>query len=277
LTRSEQNATQTEAVRQRVAAALAGPATCLPVHVVAATGSTNADLMDPARHADTPACVLLALDQTEGRGRNGRDWLSDTGSLTFSLRWPFARSPAQLLGLPLAVAVAVCQGLEDLGVRDVGIKWPNDLLRRDRKVGGVLVEVGAAPPLRVAAATAYASSAVIGIGLNVQLAATLAERLDRPAGDLQSAGAQRLGRELVLASLLNRLVPALCSFERDGFAGVHDEWTRRALWIGQAVRLGEDVSGQLLGVDLDGALRISTESGVVRGVVGDLSLRRAGS
>ena len=244
------------AVRQ----ALAGPAAQLALHVVDATASTNSDLLQPEHHPDTPCCALWALRQQAGRGRNGRSWLSDEGGLTFSLRRPFAHSGSALLGLPLAVAVACCQGLEDLGVAGVAIKWPNDLLRRGRKVGGILVEVSG-------------GSAVIGIGLNVRLEAATGAALDQPASDLQTAGRPTLARELVLATLLNRLVPALEHFEAAGFAAFRDDWTARAAWLGQPVRLGDAIEGILLGVDASGALRVQTAQGEQRGLVGDLSLR----
>lgn len=243
-----------------VRAQLAGPAARLALHVVDVTASTNSDLLDPAQHADTPACALWALRQHAGRGRKGRSWLSDGGGLTFSLRRPFAASGSALLGLPLAVAVACCQGLEDLGVAGLQIKWPNDLLRRGRKVGGVLVEVAG-------------RNAVIGIGLNVQLDPATGGALDQAAADLQTAGSASLARELVLAALLNRLVPALDSFEADGFTAFRSEWTARAAWLGQPVRLGEEIEGILLGVDASGALRVQTAQGEQRGLVGDLSLR----
>jgi BirA family transcriptional regulator, biotin operon repressor / biotin---[acetyl-CoA-carboxylase] ligase len=244
-----------------VRAALSVPAAGMPLHVVARTHSTNSDLLDPAVHADTPRCVLWALTQQAGRGRSGRSWLSAAGGLSFSLRRPMQRTGSALLGLPLAVAVAACQGLEDLGVSGLAIKWPNDLLRRERKLGGILVEVSG-------------SQAVIGIGLNVQLDAATVARLDQPAADLQPAIGSALPRELVLAALLNRLVPALDLFDASGFAAFRTDWSARAAWIGQPVRLGEDIEGTLLGVDASGALRVATAQGERRGLSGDLSLRR---
>lgn len=243
-----------------VRAQLAGPAAGLAVHVVARTASTNSDLLASGSHADTPRCALWALEQQAGRGRKGRSWLSAEGSLCFSLRWPFQRSGSALLGLPLAVAVACCQGLEDLGVAGLAIKWPNDLLRRERKVGGILVEVSS-------------TGVVIGIGLNVVLDAATAAALVPAAADLQTAGTPPLPRALVLAALLNRLVPAMERFEDEGFDAFREAWTARAAWLGRKVRLGDAFEGTLLGVDASGALRVQTAQGEQRGLVGDLSLR----
>ena len=278
-------------IRATIAGGLDGPARALPIHVVAGTVSTNLDLLDPVRFPEQPACVLLALAQSGGRGRSGRRWLSDGGTLTFSLRWQFVRASAGLLGLPLAVAVALVQGLEDLAVTGLAIKWPNDLLRHGRKLGGILVEVSG-------------GRSVIGVGLNLQLDPELAAALDQPAADLQPDLGARLAhaaerrsalatapgarasatdtdlpgssapkREAVLAALLNRLVPALSQFDAHGFPAFRADWTRRAAWLGEMVTLGDATSGRLIGVDADGAALIETAKGVERCLVGDLSLR----
>ena len=239
---------------------LHGRALDVPIVVIEATESTNSDLMDPACQIATPLCVRWALTQTGGRGRNGRSWLSAGGSLTFSVRRPFAQTGTALLGLPLVVAVAACEAVEELGIDGVRIKWPNDLLRHGRKLGGVLVEV-------------TGKHAVIGIGLNVKLEPGLADELGQSAADLQRSGQALPARPVVLAAVLNRLLPALDRFEVSGFQAFRAAWTERACWIGQSVRLGADLKGVLLGVDATGAVRLQTPLGEVRGMVGDLSLR----
>ena len=253
-----------DAIGHAVMADLRGPAQAIPLQICAETGSTNADLLNAEAWPQHPTLVLLALAQTEGRGRSGRQWLSDGGSLTFSVRWPFSRSTSQLLGLPLAVAVAVVQGLEDLSVAGLSIKWPNDLLRRGRKVGGILVELSG-------------QSAVIGIGLNIALDAALAASLDQMAADVQPMQGPAIQRETVLAAILNRLVPALSVFNAEGFGAFQSDWATRAAWLGRAVRLGpagsEVAQGTLCGVDAHGALLIEQQGRVSRYLVGDLSLR----
>ena len=250
-----------ERLRLEVQAALRGPATALPLQVVPETQSTNADLLNLSVCAGQPACALVALTQTRGRGRSGRRWQSDDGTLTFSLRWTFQRAPQQLLGLPLAVAVAATQALEDLAVSGLQIKWPNDLLRHQRKVGGVLVELGAG------------GMAVIGIGLNVHLDAALAATLDQPVADVQPQQGAGLSRAMVLAALLNRLVPMLNGFAGGGFAAFQAEWQARACWLGRPVQLGDAVCGRFLGADQDGAALIEVDGQPRRHLVGDLSLR----
>jgi BirA family biotin operon repressor/biotin-[acetyl-CoA-carboxylase] ligase len=254
-------ALELERTRLAVRAALTGSAQALAVHVIAATASTNADLLDPAHWPETPACALLALEQSAGRGRSGRRWLSDGGTLTFSLRWPFARGAAGLLGLPLAAAVALTQALEDHAVSGLSIKWPNDLLRHGRKLGGILVEVSG-------------SVAVVGIGLNIRLDPALAAALDQPATDLQPLQGPPLDQNALLAAVLNRLSPAMIEFEARGFAAFRAEWMQRAAWLGRSVQLGDGLEGRLLGVDDSGAVLLDTPNGIARGLAGDLSLRQ---
>ena len=115
---------------------------------VAETGSTNADLLARAAAStsglDGPV-LLLAGSQTAGRGRAGRSWQSaPDASLTFSLAWKFDRALPQLVGLPLAVGVAIAEALHACGL-DARLKWPNDVLLDGRKLAGILIETQAAP------------------------------------------------------------------------------------------------------------------------------------
>ncbi|MCX7177879.1 MAG: biotin--[acetyl-CoA-carboxylase] ligase [Proteobacteria bacterium] len=141
-----------------IAAALGELSKRFDVDVLAECDSTNTRLLALAE-AGAPAGTVIATErQLAGRGRRGHSWLSATGaSLTFSLLWRFSPDRA-LTGLSLAVGVAVARALEALGIADVQLKWPNDVLLRGGKLAGVLIELvpGARP-----------SAAVIGIGINL--------------------------------------------------------------------------------------------------------------
>ena len=128
------------------------------VEVVQETGSTNTDLMQRLATLQRPV-LLVAERQTAGRGRAGRSWLSVPGGvLTFSLAWKLPQSGAQLMGLPLVIGLAVAETLKALAV-PVGLKWPNDIWRDGKKMGGILVE--SAP------AAGGGTWIVGGIGLNL--------------------------------------------------------------------------------------------------------------
>ncbi len=196
-----------------------------------------------------PRLALIAHDQTAGRGRHGRAWVSPAGQGIYaSLLLPVA-SAAALAALPLRVPLALCETLDAHGV-DAGIKWPNDLVVDGRKLGGVLIE-----------ALAGSGTAIIGFGLNgaqgepelpapgstsLRLTAATAIDLSRLAVDLVRAVAERAGEE--------ELTPALV-----------DAYRRRSVHRpGDHVRcrLGdEDVVGRFAGFDEHGRLRLATAAG----------------
>lgn len=234
--------------------------------------STSSELARRADRGAPAGTVVVADRQSAGRGRRGRQWLSDPAAgLTFSLLWRFSGSPARLAGLSLAVGVALARALENLGAAELALKWPNDLLLRQgdayAKVAGILIELSA---------DRRGSQAVIGIGLNLQ----------PPGGDLPQAAAglsQAMAavpeRHDVLAAILASLAALLDVFAADGFAVLRDEWQDRHAWQGEAVLLhGEGeapLAGRCLGVDNDGALLLETAAGTQRIFSGDVSLRRA--
>ena len=175
--------------------------------------STSSRLLERARQAAPSGLLLVADRQTAGRGRRGRSWLSTAeGSLTFSLLWRFECSVAQLAGLSLAVGVGVARALEVSGVRGVGLKWPNDILLDGGKLGGILIELEAAP---------RGMLAVIGVGLNLQLPAASAEELLHPPAALAQALSPVPDRHQLLAQLLIDLAAVLDRFAAGGFAALH--------------------------------------------------------
>lgn len=236
------------------------------VEVCAACASTNSVLLDRTGR-DTR--VLFALEQTAGRGRRGRAWTARPGdSLTFSLRHTFALRADALSGLSLAVGVALADALCARGVTDIALKWPNDLMRADRKLGGVLIELSSPP--------AGDTTAVIGIGLNLA---------PPPAGDYAHAPAALFpdapGREVWLdvgAALADALARMLPQFAAHGFAPFAERWNHYNLHAGRAVTVsgdGAQLSGRCLGADHDGALRLDCDGRVERVLAGDVSLRAA--
>lgn len=239
------------------------------VEVVDQTGSTNDDLLERARQGEQSHIVRVAEIQTAGRGRRQRRWLSAPGSaLTFSLLWRFDRGPAQLSGLSLAVGVALVRTLRALGAVDAQLKWPNDLVCRGHKLGGILIET-----MRNADGT---TSAIIGIGINVRLPAALSQRIDQAATDLVSGGV-RTDRNSLLVRLLESLKTVLDAFVREGFVALRPEWQRLHAYQDKMVRLvladGPLVEGRVIGVDDKGALLLETARGRHAFHSGEVSLR----
>ena len=240
------------------------------VHVVQVTGSTNADLV--AQASGLPRGHVLATEtQTAGRGRRGRVWHSRPGdSLTFSLLWKFG-ADTRLSGLSLAVGLGVARGLDHSGIGQAKLKWPNDLLAPTgqgwAKLGGVLVEVVAGP--------GAAASVVMGIGLNIR-PLTGVPAIEQATSSLATMGWDG-SRNTVLAALLEELLAVLDAFESGGFAPFAAAWNARHAFRDQQVTVsagdGSTATGIARGVHSDGALALDTESGPLRIVSGDVSLR----
>jgi BirA family biotin operon repressor/biotin-[acetyl-CoA-carboxylase] ligase len=257
------------------------------------------------------SCLLVAQEQTQGRGRQGRAWHAQPGSsLTFSLGLSLA--PQDWSGLSLAVGVALADALDPARDQASGsetaaprilLKWPNDLWLRDeqaagggRKLGGVLIEtaagwadvphtaeVGTQPasgpstgPRRLQEPRTPARICVIGVGLNIgpQSAGTV-EKASTGVACLQEMEPQATAAQ-ALARVVLPLLQAVRRFEQSGFAGVAHAFARRDLLHGKAVSttLPDLPVGMAQGVDDAGALQVRAPDGALRSVVGgEVSIR----
>ncbi|MDC8760617.1 biotin--[acetyl-CoA-carboxylase] ligase [Janthinobacterium fluminis] len=251
-----------------ILARCAASAAHVAIEVVAETGSTNADLL--ARAATLPGPLLrIALQQTAGRGRAGRPWLSASGAtLMFSLAWPFKGPLQQLVGLPLAVGVALAETLAALSV-PVQLKWPNDLIKDGSKLAGILVETQAGADGRI--------WAVSGVGLNLLMPDALEHAIGRSVAAVPWLA--QMDRNALMAQLLSRLAAALAEFDDTGFAAFSARWNRLHAHQGQEVNIldaGQVVQrGVAAGVDDSGRLLLDTARGRVEILSGDVSLRPA--
>ena len=256
-----------------IADALGPLARRFDIDVLDRCDSTNAVLLARAEAGAPSGTVVIANEQTAGRGRRGRSWFASPGdSLTFSLLWRFApgTTPA---GLSLAVGLAVADALTDVtggtqgaGADDTALKWPNDILKDGRKLGGILVELQPGAP----------HAAVIGIGLNLRLAASMPDELRAASAALDLADADP---NVLYASLLSHLLERLEQFAGAGFAPMREAWTARHAFQDAAVVLSADFGaprqGICRGVDTDGALLLERDGRIERVLSGEVSLRPA--
>ncbi|MBL1081297.1 biotin--[acetyl-CoA-carboxylase] ligase [Streptomyces actinomycinicus] len=233
------------------------------IEVVQRTGSTNSDLAALAAAGDADeGAVLVAEEQTAGRGRLDRSWTAPPRSgLFFSVLLKPAEVPVARWGwLPLLTGVAVATGLSRAAGVDTALKWPNDLLvsvgGEERKTGGILAE------------RAGDDGVVIGVGINVTLRAN---ELPVPqAGSLALAGAVGTDRDPLLRAVLRSLEDWYGRWRAAGgdaaVSGLHETYTAGCATLGRAVRAelpgGRAVVGEAVAVDGDGRLVIATESGV---------------
>jgi BirA family biotin operon repressor/biotin-[acetyl-CoA-carboxylase] ligase len=226
----------------------------LAVHVLERCPSTNTLLLAGEYE---PPCLLAADEQTAGRGRRGRRWWSARGmSATFSLAYVSRRPPRELAGLSLVAGVAAAQALHALGASDTRLKWPNDLMVGDDKLGGILVETRAGRT---------GTLAVIGMGINCRASAGVSNRVARGITSLdRSLAAPRRG--VVIDAIAKRLMEALARFEASGLEPTRAEWEALDSLAGRNLRVrladGRVLSGVASGLAEDGALRLQTARGL---------------
>ena len=247
----------------------------LEVEVVQNTGSTNADLRANIANLTAPK-LLVAENQTAGRGRAGRSWLAEPGSsLCFSLAWKFQGDLSVLSGLSLAVGVSLAKTLRLEGWA-IELKWPNDLLKDGRKLGGVLIE-SAADRTQNNNDQQHAVWAIIGVGINTQLSASLEANVEH---EIAALAIQPIDRNLLCAKLIDELVLSLQEFELHGLKNFIQPWQEYHAYANKVVRIIEQ--GQVLheglasGIDDYGCLLLQSLQApqhVTTIAVGDVSLR----
>ncbi|KUN26190.1 biotin--acetyl-CoA-carboxylase ligase [Streptomyces antibioticus] len=233
------------------------------VDVVQRTGSTNNDLVGLAVKGDAEeGAVLVAEEQTAGRGRLDRQWTAPARSgLFFSVLLKPAGVPVARWGwLPLLTGVAVATGLSRAAGVDTALKWPNDLLvtvdGEERKTGGILAE------------RAGEDGVVVGVGINVTLRE---DELPVPgAGSLALAGAVTTDRDPLLRAVLRSLEEWYGRWQRaegdPAASGLQETYAAGCATLGRVVRAelpgDRSITGEAVAVDGDGRLVIATEKGV---------------
>lgn len=231
--------------------------------------STNTHLLEAVDDGKASGVICLAEQQTSGRGRRGRTWVSPFGgNLYLSVLWRFANGAAQLAGLSLAMAIAVTRALRESGLDTVKVKWPNDILVSNRKLAGILLEL--------AGEASGPCSVVIGVGLNMQMAVTDMSTVNQPWIDLETALGHRMSRNELAGKVINHLLAAIQEFEQDGLAPFLNEWQHQDVYAGQEVILhlpDEKIRGVVRGVDNTGALLLAQAGEMRRFHSGEISLR----
>ena len=249
------------------------------VRAVGETGSSNADLLAAAGAGLAEGTVLVAEAQTAGRGRLGRRWASPPrAGLTFSVLLRPVGVPAALLGwLPLLAGVAAAASVRAVAAVDASLKWPNDVLAGEKKLGGILAE-------------RTGTAVVIGIGINVWQA-----RADLPPGAAATSLALVAGpgvtgpaaddgapglRERLLAGLLDELGRRYLAWRDQASpgdadaCGLRQEYARRCATLGREVTVTmpgtEPVTGTATGVDRAGRLEVRTVRGLIAVTAGDV-------
>jgi len=237
----------------------------------ASVGSTNDEALAWATEGAPDLSVVVADEQTAGRGRLGRRWFTPPGTaLAFSVVLRPLGDDMRFAGRTVGLgALAVIATLTSRSV-PAKIKWPNDVLAYGRKLAGILVEavwLGDEPDCQV-----------IGIGLNVRVGSVPQDSLVQfPATSLEGVVGSAPEREQILREILAALIALRGTVASDGFL---KKWESALDFLGERVLVhGADqtpISGEVLGLESDGSLRLRDEHGQPITVnVGDVSLRPA--
>lgn len=254
---------------------------------VTTTESTNDDLMARWRAGELIHPVArIAHEQTAGKGRAGRVWLSNPeDTLCFSLAHSFNKRPNELSGLSLVMGLAVIAGIASaIGIgetalhqRGLRLKWPNDLLINNAKLGGILIEGGQTNANSL-------TWMVIGLGLNLRNIDEIQQRLETHS----SIGAAALDQlmpnqasipdaDFIWLKLIESFEQYIAAFDLNGFGHFKNSWARWDAYEEQSVCISsagkESVIGVAAGVDNTGALLLKQHDKTIAVHAGDVSLR----
>lgn len=223
--------------------------------------STNSYLMQQAKPQPGSIRVAATLNQTAGRGRYGKKWVSPPGSgLCLSIAYTFERKPENLQALTLAIGLGVIKALEVCNVDGVMLKWPNDLVLNGGKLGGILTEAHASGTKAI--------SIVTGIGINIDVAAGFEHELGPerilPVADLNDCGRELPTHDRMTAHLIDSTCSTVAEYDARGFAPFFRDWLTHDWLQGQNVTVdvkNQKVSGLAAGIDEDGALLLDPDNG----------------
>ncbi|HIP95087.1 MAG TPA: biotin--[acetyl-CoA-carboxylase] ligase [Leucothrix sp.] len=212
--------------------------------------STNSYLLEHGECGE----ICISDSQSAGRGRRGNTWVSpDTGNVYFSLCWCFDKIPEFWSLLGLVVGIAIAETLEDIGLKDHGIKWPNDIFWQQRKMGGILIET-----------VNQTGKVVIGIGLNLKISKADQVQIDQDVISIEKAmqGKPFLRDDLII-SLIGKLYYHLDEFTKLNINSFMNSWHHWDILYGETVSIihqGNEFTGQVRGIDSQGRLGFVEDS-----------------
>ncbi len=230
------------------------------IYYSVAIDSTNRMAVDLARRDEPHGTIVLTDFQTKGRGRQTKRWVSPPGeNLLFSIILRPNAPARSLLPVTLAFSVTLATTLTRFLQKEIGVKWPNDLVTPQGKLGGILSESAIRGDI--------AQFVVVGIGLNVNTpAAKFPTDLDRAPVSCLSIGGRRLDRAALLGHLLLDLETAYDEFVSNGFAAFVEEYEKRLFILNRSIRytgLSGGEEGRVVGIAEDGGIKLVRSDGTV--------------
>jgi len=230
--------------------------------------STNDWLIDNGECGD----ICISEAQAHGRGRQGNKWISPKeGNIYFSLCWCFDDISKHWTLLGLVVGIAIAEALSDVGLRNHGVKWPNDIFWDNKKLGGILIET-----------VGRSSKVIIGIGLNISLPEKYTQNINQAATSLEEALPNSTpSRDELLMALVIRLHQSLKSFSSLTFDNFLISWKKWDILQGEIISFsdqGKDVVGKVVEIDQHGRLGLLNSNGEVKYFSSaEIKMRRVGN
>ncbi len=240
------------------------------IDILSVVDSSNRYLMAAASQGAHSGKVVLAEQQTAGRGRLGRIWVSPFGcNIYCSLLWRFDLATSMLPGLGIVVAIALVKALSGY-IKNIEIKWPNDILYQGQKLAGILLEMQgeANGPAAV----------VIGIGVNVNMPGLASWNIDQPWTDIQKASGKCVSRNSLAANIIEQLVQAIKEFESGGLADFVSSWSQWDMLQDKPVDIvmaNQNISGIARGIDKNGALQVESGGVIKSYMAGEVSIKNS--
>jgi BirA family biotin operon repressor/biotin-[acetyl-CoA-carboxylase] ligase len=220
-----------------------------------ALSSTNDYLLKNAAHFGNEAVFCLAEQQTAGRGRLGRTWVSPSAANIYaSLLWHFHLPRTQLAGLNIVTGISIVEAIQSItSAPDLMLKWPNDVYWRDKKLAGILIDI--------AGESNGISSVIIGIGINVQMPDSAANDIQKPWVDLNTITGKTISRNQLAGALVERLFINLQQFQRAGTSEFCSKWKALDYLSGKQISITTGVnssSGIAKGINEHGQLLLDS-------------------
>jgi len=223
-------------------------------------------LLQPGQYS-----IHLAEQQSSGKGRRGRLWVSPFGqNIYLTMVRLIDTGVVATEGISLAVGLAIIRALREQGVPGLGVKWPNDILVGGKKLAGILLEISGD--------ISGICQLTIGAGINVRNQPGTMEQVSQPWTDLYQLTGKGMNRNLLVSRVICHMMSALEEFERNGLKNFIVEWQDNDVMRDQRVELvttGSAVPGIARGISETGALLLETSQGIQMVNGGEVSLRKS--
>ena len=238
------------------------------IFIEGSTESTNDNAKNHLKNQTGLFSIHLAEQQTSGRGRNTKKWVSPRGkNIYLSLGWKSSLTHSQLEGLSLAVATCLIAALKRFSSKELKIKWPNDLFINKKKISGILIETSD---------STEGLDVVIGIGINVHMDESEGAGIDQSWGNLEELPSKKLNRNEIIVSIISEMYELFKEYPKSGFKNYLQVFESHNLLKDKLCKVNvnkETLEGKVLGVNETGELLFEKNGEIQRLRYGEVSIR----